>query len=61
MAHASDGRSMEFKLPDLGEGLTEAEIVRWRVGVGVGVARAPPGGVGAIAAPHVRGGSRHRG
>ncbi|MBH5135096.1 MULTISPECIES: dihydrolipoamide acetyltransferase family protein [unclassified Streptomyces] len=34
MAHASDGRSMEFKLPDLGEGLTEAEIVRWLVEVG---------------------------
>ncbi|MEU1049941.1 dihydrolipoamide acetyltransferase family protein [Streptomyces sp. NPDC005897] len=34
MAHASDGRSLEFKLPDLGEGLTEAEIVRWLVEVG---------------------------
>ncbi|WP_217244795.1 dihydrolipoamide acetyltransferase family protein [Streptomyces sp. AC602_WCS936] len=34
MAHASDGRSLEFKLPDLGEGLTEAEIVRWMVEVG---------------------------
>ncbi|WCN02102.1 dihydrolipoamide acetyltransferase family protein [Streptomyces sp. M92] len=34
MAHASDGRSLEFRLPDLGEGLTEAEIVRWMVEVG---------------------------
>ncbi|MFG2680425.1 dihydrolipoamide acetyltransferase family protein [Streptomyces sp. NPDC048392] len=34
MAHALDGHSLEFKLPDLGEGLTEAEIVRWLVEVG---------------------------
>ncbi|MFD5651516.1 dihydrolipoamide acetyltransferase family protein [Streptomyces sp. NPDC127039] len=34
MAHASDGHVLEFKLPDLGEGLTEAEIVRWLVEVG---------------------------
>ncbi|MFE3488345.1 biotin/lipoyl-containing protein, partial [Streptomyces griseus] len=27
-------RVLEFKLPDLGEGLTEAEIVRWLVEVG---------------------------
>ncbi|WP_031084273.1 biotin/lipoyl-containing protein, partial [Streptomyces sp. NRRL WC-3549] len=27
-------RVLEFKLPDLGEGLTEAEIVRWLVDVG---------------------------
>ena len=27
-------RCSEFKLPDLGEGLTEAEIVRWLVAVG---------------------------
>lgn len=25
---------LEFKLPDLGEGLTEAEVVRWLVEVG---------------------------
>ena len=29
---------LEFKLPDLGEGLTEAEIVRWLVAVGEVVA-----------------------
>jgi pyruvate dehydrogenase E2 component (dihydrolipoamide acetyltransferase) len=34
MAHASEGRGLEFRLPDLGEGLTEAEIVRWMVEVG---------------------------
>ncbi|WP_395573119.1 dihydrolipoamide acetyltransferase family protein [Streptomyces sp. BK79] len=34
MAHASEGRGREFRLPDLGEGLTEAEIVRWMVEVG---------------------------
>ncbi|NEV89089.1 2-oxo acid dehydrogenase subunit E2 [Streptomyces tendae] len=34
MAHASDGGGLEFRLPDLGEGLTEAEIVRWLVEVG---------------------------
>ncbi|MFF4474842.1 dihydrolipoamide acetyltransferase family protein [Streptomyces sp. NPDC001599] len=34
MAQASDGHVLEFKLPDLGEGLTEAEIVRWLVEVG---------------------------
>src|SRR5262245_58283692 len=32
---ASDGGSMKtFNLPDLGEGLAEAEIVRWHVKVG---------------------------
>ncbi|WP_320775531.1 dihydrolipoamide acetyltransferase family protein [Streptomyces sp. CRN 30] len=34
MAHASDGHGREFRLPDLGEGLTGAEIVRWMVEVG---------------------------
>ncbi|GAA1358564.1 2-oxo acid dehydrogenase subunit E2 [Streptomyces beijiangensis] len=34
MPHAFDMGSLEFRLPDLGEGLTEAEIVRWLVAVG---------------------------
>src|SRR5690242_8779093 len=32
------GRMSEFVLPDVGEGLTEAEILTWRVGVGDTVA-----------------------
>ena len=33
-AGPSDPAQGEFRLPDLGEGLTEAEIVAWHVGVG---------------------------
>lgn len=32
----------EFRLPDIGEGLTEAEVVRWLVGVGEPVAMDQP-------------------
>ena len=32
----------EFLLPDIGEGLTEAEIVRWVVAVGEAVAEDAP-------------------
>lgn len=31
---ADDARVLEFRLPDLGEGLTEAELVSWAVSVG---------------------------
>ncbi|MEV4437748.1 biotin/lipoyl-containing protein, partial [Streptomyces sp. NPDC049577] len=31
---ASTQRFREFKMPDVGEGLTEAEILKWYVGVG---------------------------
>ena len=34
----ADARSHQFNLPDLGEGLTEAEILQWRVAVGDTVA-----------------------
>jgi hypothetical protein len=40
----------EFRLPDLGEGLTEAEIVRWLVEVRGPIGRAPPRGAGG--SPH---------
>ena len=35
-------RIKEFKLPDLGEGLTEGEILKWLVGVGDTVALNQP-------------------
>ncbi|MFE5873267.1 2-oxo acid dehydrogenase subunit E2, partial [Streptomyces roseifaciens] len=31
---ANDQRFREFKMPDVGEGLTEAEILKWYVAVG---------------------------
>ena len=34
MVTAVTGRVKEFRLPDLGEGLTEGEILRWLVAVG---------------------------
>ncbi|TQF65751.1 2-oxo acid dehydrogenase subunit E2 [Rhodococcus spelaei] len=34
----TDAQVHEFRLPDLGEGLTEAELVSWSVAVGEGVA-----------------------
>ena len=33
-APAQTGRMAEFRLPDLGEGLTEGEILQWLVQVG---------------------------
>ncbi|HZW08409.1 MAG TPA: dihydrolipoamide acetyltransferase family protein [Phycisphaerales bacterium] len=38
MAHAKTGNPNQFILPDLGEGVHEAELIRWRVGVGDRVA-----------------------
>lgn len=35
-------RRVEFRLPDLGEGIAEAEVVRWRVRVGERVQRDQP-------------------
>jgi hypothetical protein len=34
--------AIEFKLPDLGEGVTEGEIVAWHVAVGDGSPKTPP-------------------
>jgi pyruvate dehydrogenase E2 component (dihydrolipoamide acetyltransferase) len=33
-AHTQSRRFQEFRMPDVGEGLTEAEILKWYVGVG---------------------------
>ena len=38
MAHGGDPNDPVFRLPDLGEGLAEAELVEWRVGPGDRVA-----------------------
>ena len=45
-------RVKEFTLPDLGEGLTEGEILQWMVAVGDTVTlNQPLGGVGPAKAP----------
>jgi pyruvate dehydrogenase E2 component (dihydrolipoamide acetyltransferase) len=41
-APAAGGRTLEFKLPDIGEGIAEGEIVKWLVEEGTAVAEHQP-------------------